>query len=164
MNEPRRILICGDRHWSDLHAIMRPMDDLAPHSIIIEGGAPGADSLAKESAEFYGLQVEEYPADWNRFGRAAGPLRNQRMLTEGKPDEVWAFYPDVALGKGTGDMIARALAAGIPVKRFMAPIAVFNQKRRERESARPILSRGIVDRSAEAEWQSSFNAADSGGD
>jgi hypothetical protein len=52
----------------------------------------------------------ECKADWRKYGAAAGPIRNQRML-EGPPDIVVAF----AGGKGTADMVQRARAAGIAV-------------------------------------------------
>jgi DNA-binding MurR/RpiR family transcriptional regulator len=55
-----------------------------------------------------------YPADWEAYGKAAGPIRNQRMLDEGKPDLVIAFS-DLPTTSGTYDMIKRAKAAGIPV-------------------------------------------------
>jgi hypothetical protein len=56
-----------------------------------------------------------FEADWRR-GKRAGPERNQRMLDEGRPDEVWAFHTDTALGKGTADMVRKARAAGVPVR------------------------------------------------
>ena len=55
--------------------------------------------------------VEEYPADWKKYGKSAGPLRNQRMIDEGKPDLVVAFPG----GVGTADMISRAKAYNISV-------------------------------------------------
>lgn len=57
------------------------------------------------------MPIESYPADWKRDGRGAGPIRNQRMIDEGKPHIVIAFPG----GKGTADMVMRAEMAGIPV-------------------------------------------------
>ena len=57
-----------------------------------------------------------FPADWIRHGRAAGPIRNEQMLREGCPDLVVAFHDDPGLGRGTADMVRRALAAGVPVR------------------------------------------------
>lgn len=56
-------------------------------------------------------------ADWKTHGRAAGPIRNQRMIDEWKPTLVIAF----AGGRGTADMIRRAKAAGIEVREVPAP-------------------------------------------
>jgi hypothetical protein len=50
-------------------------------------------------------------ADWNTHGRAAGPIRNQRMLDEVKPELVVAFPG----GRGTADMVRRAREAGVNV-------------------------------------------------
>lgn len=57
-----------------------------------------------------GITVEPHPADWKRHGRAAGPIRNQKMLEE-KPEMVVAFPG----GKGTADMVKKAGQAGIEV-------------------------------------------------
>lgn len=60
------------------------------------------------------VPVRVFKADWDKHGKAAGPIRNQQMLDEGKPDLVLAF----AGGKGTDDMCRRARAAGVEVRRF----------------------------------------------
>jgi hypothetical protein len=57
------------------------------------------------------IEVEVYRADWAKHGRSAGPIRNQRMLSDGKPDKVMAFPG----GRGTRGMIALARAAGVEV-------------------------------------------------
>lgn len=78
---------------------------------VIEGGATGADALARKVAERLGWKVETFPADWKLYGRAAGPHRNQQMIDEGKPDLVLAFEG----GIGTANMTKLALAAGVRV-------------------------------------------------
>lgn len=83
---------------------------------VIHGAASGADRLAGEVATEMGIPVEEFPARWNDYGRAAGVIRNQMMLTHGKPDLVLAFPG----GRGTADMVARARKANVPV-RVVAP-------------------------------------------
>lgn len=80
-------------------------------SVVIEGGAPGADRLAKAWADRQLIAVETYVAHWRNEGNAAGPNRNRRMLAEGRPDVVIAFPG----GKGTAGMVALARAAGVPV-------------------------------------------------
>lgn len=88
---------------------------------VIEGGARGADSAAAdalcaaETAHPTGATVATYPADWKHHGKGAGPIRNQRMLDEGKPDIVYAFVnKPMAESRGTADMVRRAREAGIP--------------------------------------------------
>jgi hypothetical protein len=118
-----RVLICGSRDWDDggaintiLNAYLLAMGPVT----VIEGGARGADTLAAQWADQFamlGVTHEAYPADWHRHGKAAGPIRNQRMLDDGKPDVVWAFKDrfDWTLSQGgTEDMVRRAKAANIP--------------------------------------------------
>ncbi len=59
---------------------------------------------------------EVYEADWHEHGRAAGPIRNARMIAEGRPDLVIAFPG----GRGTADMVSRARKAGIEVREVSA--------------------------------------------
>lgn len=108
-----RVLVCGGRGFDDAALVERTLCDLRPApSVIIEGGARGADKLARLWAQHYGADVETCPADWGAHGKAAGPIRNQRMLDEGKPDLVIAFPG----GRGTADMVRRAKAAGVEVR------------------------------------------------
>lgn len=112
-----RVLVCGGRDYNDRDRAFAELDRLLPldgTTSIIVGGANGADRLA---ADWYFARIEQlsiidhYPAQWKKHGRAAGPIRNQRMIDEGKPDLVIAFPG----GKGTADMVRRAKAAGIQV-------------------------------------------------
>ena len=64
--------------------------------------------------KFLRIPVEKYPADWTRYGYAAGPIRNQQMLDEGRPSLVLAFHNDFEHSKGTKDMIDKARKANIP--------------------------------------------------
>lgn len=113
-----RVLICGDRNWDapwPITIIVRALKHGAEPPTIIEGEARGADTMAARSAERMGVALERYPAKWDEHGKAAGPIRNQQMLTEGKPDAVFAFHDDIRASRGTKDMCDRAAKAGIPV-------------------------------------------------
>jgi hypothetical protein len=109
-----RLLVCGGRDYADAAFLFRTLDDLhREHQFreFMQGGARGADALAKDWAMTHPDIVRfECKPDWKKFGAAAGPIRNQRML-EWPPDIVVAF----AGGKGTADMVGRARAAGITV-------------------------------------------------
>ena len=113
-----RLLICGGREfddWEKFHAEVQTVytsQDLSDTFTIISGGAKGADFLARVLAKFHSVPYIEFPADWKKHGRAAGHIRNQQMLDEGKPDMVIAFEG----GTGTADMVRRAKKAGIEVK------------------------------------------------
>jgi YspA, cpYpsA-related SLOG family len=107
-----RVLVCGGRNYNDRAAVFRMLDALAP-SVVITGGCPtGADMHADRWTYERGVQIEHHPADWERYGRAAGPIRNQAMLNEARPDLVLAFPG----GKGTADMVKRAEVAGVAVR------------------------------------------------
>ena len=109
-----RVLICGGRKYEDRTVLYGALDRLhaaRPFTLVIAGGARGADTLAAEWAAERGVPIQVYMAEWERLGRKAGPIRNQRMLDEGKPDLVVAFPG----GRGTAGMMALARAAGVEV-------------------------------------------------
>jgi hypothetical protein len=116
------VLVCGDRRWDDADAIRRALMDLHNPGIalLVHGGCRGADTLADEVAVSLGIPVRVFPAEWGRYGRAAGPIRNRRMLEHTRPDLVLAFHPDLSRSKGTVDMVRRARAAGVPVRVYSA--------------------------------------------
>lgn len=126
-----RVLVTGDRNWNDGYIVSTVLTGLLVDAqvvgeglVIIDGKARGADTFA---GEWYGgaedgihaihedVQHERYSAKWDEHGKAAGPIRNQQMLTEGKPDVVIAFHDNLEASKGTADMVKRARRAGLPV-------------------------------------------------
>lgn len=114
-----RLLVCGDRNWTDREYLYESLD--AVHSsygveVVIEGEARGADILGRFWAKDRGIPVQPYPADWDQYKKAAGPIRNREMLNDGKPDAVIAFHPDILNSKGTRDMVNVARKAGVPVR------------------------------------------------
>ena len=110
-----RILICGSRDYRDAKQIYRWMENLPKDTIIIEGEAKGADTIAWVCASILGLEYLPFIADWNKLGKSAGPIRNQRMLDEGKPHWVVWFHKDLDASKGTKHMIEIAKTAGVNV-------------------------------------------------
>jgi len=119
-NKPQRILITGDRNWNDLSTLTNVLDKHLNRKvdIIIHGDANGADRMGAEMAQKLGVpkdRILAYPADWNQYHKAAGPIRNRQMLTEGKPTLVLAFHNNITESKGTKDMVKISLKAGLPV-------------------------------------------------
>jgi hypothetical protein len=112
-----RILVCGSRYCdvdlSDL--VWNFLSEFIPNDepcTIIHGAARGVDTQAMIVADMLpNCKHLPFAADWHTHGRAAGPIRNKRMLDEGKPDVVIAFPG----GKGTANMVSQARAAGIKV-------------------------------------------------
>ena len=110
-----RILVTGDRNWEHAIPIVLLLTEHAnAGDTVIHGAARGADTIAAWVAGLLGLDVEAYPANWKRYGRAAGPIRNQEMLDAGI-DIVLAFHHDISQSKGTKDMVTRALKHGVSV-------------------------------------------------
>lgn len=131
-----KVLVCGDRNWKHRYYLDCILDDInVLYGIdeIIEGCANGADRDAGwpcpvEVPEVYfhrngwaerrRIAHRHFPADWKRYGKAAGPIRNQQMLDEGKPDMVIAFHENFNDSKGTKNMVEIARKAGIPTLIF----------------------------------------------
>jgi hypothetical protein len=109
-----RVLVCGGRNYDDWEPLFAVLDALLGQNdlVIIQGGAPGADGIARMWSRSRKCECLNFPADWRKQGRAAGPIRNHRMLAEGKPDLVLAAPG----GRGTADMVRQARAAGLEVR------------------------------------------------
>jgi hypothetical protein len=118
MNE-FRVLVCGGRSYEDRTRFFHILDKalraatLAERPfVLIHGGAKGADSLSNLWAAARQVSdVRVYEADWTSHGRGAGPIRNQKMLTESQPHVIIAFEG----GKGTAHMVSIGKKAGVPV-------------------------------------------------
>ena len=113
-----RILCCGDRWWSDRKFILDILSTLPQDTTIIHGGCRGADRMSGAAAHKLKLNVIVFGAEWGRYGKGAGPIRNEQMINEGLPDKVYAFHDHLSQSEGTRDMIDRAESAGIPVTLF----------------------------------------------
>lgn len=114
------VLVCGGRSFSSYDVVEAWLDKLhAIHKfdLVIHGnnkghaGKPGADQLADQWARGRHIDVKPFDADWKKYGKPAGPIRNKRMLDEGKPNLVIAFPG----GRGTTDMKRQANAASVCV-------------------------------------------------
>lgn len=113
-----KILVCGDRHWKRMDIIERELKKFPPGTIVIHGAAKGADTLGGFVADKLGFKVIPFDAKWKIYGRAAGPIRNQQMIDEGKPELVLAFHENISESLGTKDMVNRARGVGIKVEVF----------------------------------------------
>jgi hypothetical protein len=117
-----RLIVYGGRdypagdayNWLERYAADAVRDVLktdARITVLIEGGADGADRGAWEWGRDKHIALLRYPADWKRLGKRAGPIRNQRMIVEGRPD-VGIEFPG---GRGTADMASRLETARVPI-------------------------------------------------
>lgn len=106
-----KVLATGDRWWKDVDTVVRRLSQLPSSTILVTGGAPGLDTIAYNVGRELGFDVREYKADWGRFKRAAGPIRNRQMIKEEHlPHEPinlgLAFHPNLISSKGTRDMVS----------------------------------------------------------
>lgn len=118
-----RVLICGSRDWDDVYAINCVLNGYLSDGdpiTVISGMAKGADSIAAEWARLNAQELVPFPAEWELYGKSAGPERNRRMLDEGKPEIVWAFKTHVE-SRGTNHMVNIARRAGVPTYVVTAP-------------------------------------------
>ena len=110
------VLVTGGRRYSNRLYVFKILDkihDRVGITLLVHGGASGADSLAGEWAESRGVPVRVFAADWDRYGYRSGPVRNAQMLREAKPRLCVAFRG----GRGTADMVCRCQAAKVAVFR-----------------------------------------------
>ena len=114
-----RVLVCGSRDFSDRSLVDAKLDEVRKRlggvpMRVISGAARGADTLAADWAARNNVPCDEYPADWDRYGRSAGYRRNEQMLTEGQPHLVVAFPQGES--RGTRMMMDIAAKARVAVE------------------------------------------------
>lgn len=118
-----RVLVCGSRHFENVDMVEHILDaelaKIGPKMYLIVGGASGADEIARAWAVDRKCDHEVRYARWGTEGKAAGFLRNSRMLRR-KPRLVLAFLiDDPTANVGTKDTVKKARAAGVKAKQFV---------------------------------------------
>lgn len=112
-----RVIVTGSRDWVDRKAVearLLALHDLHGNDlVVVHGDCPtGADRIAKEFCEQMGITQDPHPADWDTHGKAAGPIRNKKMVDLGA-DLVLAF--PLGVSRGTRGCMGLAKNAGIKV-------------------------------------------------
>ncbi len=118
-NRPvKRVVIAGCRDYDDYEEAKEYIDFCLSNIrkendiIIVSGGASGADAIGERYADENGFDVEEHLADWDRYGRSAGPRRNKEMAQVA--DYVICFWDGES--RGTKSMIEFAQQYGKPLR------------------------------------------------
>ncbi len=115
MDRETRLIVCGGVDFDDyeffkiqLNRLIEKYDNIR----LVSGHARGADTLAERYAAENGIQIQVFPAEWNKYGKAAGPIRNKAMLEYAQEEipVVAAFWDGKS--RGTGNMLKQAKAAG----------------------------------------------------
>ena len=127
-----KVLVCGSREVKDKEFIFAHLDNALANKnlekvVIMHGDQMsidsdtgekfGADYIADQWAIERGVKRWRYPADWKQHGRAAGPIRNSRMLND-NPDACIAFFGKTAKNKGTSDMLSKCEKKGMLIKKY----------------------------------------------
>jgi hypothetical protein len=113
------VLVCGGRDFTDwklVDSVLTEIHRERPITELVEGGASGADCCAWNWAQRNDVPRKTFAAEWEKYGKSAGPTRNFKMLREGCPNLVVAFPG----GKGTAQMIGIARAKGVQVREIPA--------------------------------------------
>lgn len=91
----KKVLVTGSRDWTNVSKIQNTLslqEDNNSTMILIHGTASGADRIAEQYALSKGWKIESYPADWNTYGKSAGPRRNEKMVRESCPNVGLVFW------------------------------------------------------------------------
>lgn len=113
-----KLVVAGCRDFDDYSLLSAELDEylkdkIKTHNVtIVSGCATGADSLGEEYATQKGLNIKKFPADWDKYGNAAGPKRNLQMAEYA--DAVIVFWDNKS--SGTRNMIECARRENIPCK------------------------------------------------
>lgn len=115
-----KVIVTGGRDYDNYDEVCKVLDALGVQHVVT-GGAKGADRLAETYIDDFGFTYRRYEADWDKYGKAAGPIRNRQMLEENKDCIVIAFPG----GKGTADCVRQARQLGMVVLKVEADCANF---------------------------------------
>jgi hypothetical protein len=111
----QKVIIAGGRDFDDWDYLMRSLSIFdqwrGGNAEIVSGGARGADQLGEKLAKVWGYDLTVKPADWKKYGRGAGIIRNAEMAEYA--DVLVAFWDGKS--RGTKNMITTALLEGLEV-------------------------------------------------
>lgn len=114
-----KLLVCGSRdvdHKRACKAILEWIHANGPVERIVQGGCRGADQAAQAVARTLHIPYDTFSADW-RLGPKAGPVRNEKMIRDSKPDHCLALCNKIDLkeSRGTFDCVTRCRNHSVPV-------------------------------------------------
>ena len=118
-NRQFKVIIAGTRFFNDYSLLKETADRLLADKItagygivIVSGGCAGADVLGERYAKENGYSIDRYPAEWQKYGRKAGIMRNAVMADNA--DALIAYWDGIS--RGTKNMIDEARKKGLAVR------------------------------------------------
>lgn len=116
-----KVIVTGSRHWRSRQTVFDVLDRVGPRMVVVGDCPTGADRWAREWCEEHDTPGVVFEADWGRWGRRAGPVRNQHMVeTHRDADVCLVFLRTDGPSKGTRDCARRARRAGVRVEHVYA--------------------------------------------
>jgi hypothetical protein len=109
-----KIAVVGSRGFNDYDYMISILNNIEDITLIVSGGAPGADRLAELYADQNSINTLILKADWDKYGKSAGMIRNKDIVDNA--EYIIAFWDGVS--KGTKNSIDRAKKAGKQVVVF----------------------------------------------
>lgn len=100
-----KIAIVGSRNFSNLALVRAFVQELPRDTEIVSGGGRGVDTVAVEEATALGMPTKVFPAEWEKYGKAAGFRRNIDIVSYA--DEVVAFWNGESRGTKHAMELAR---------------------------------------------------------
>lgn len=110
-----KVIIAGSRGFNDFNLLCEKVDRILSNETnieIVSGTAKGADKLGEMYANKRGYDLKQFPADWEKYGKSAGYLRNVEMADY--PDALIAFWDGKS--RGTKHMIDIAKEKGLKIR------------------------------------------------
>lgn len=123
---PHAVVVTGGRNYSDRPLVRDVIDHLPDGTLVINGGAPGADELCVEAAKSRGLPYMTMPY-FKHLGSAGGPVRNWKMLDVLRALREYGYTVQVIAfpgGRGTANCVEQARGYGLPVVHALTPTDV----------------------------------------
>jgi YspA, cpYpsA-related SLOG family len=114
-----KIIITGGRDFTDKEFIFRTLDNIhlkTSISSLIHGDSTGVDKIAEGWAKSRSIPVAAFPADWDKYGKKAGPIRNRIMLDKHMDASMLVAFPG---GRGTSDMVKQTSETPIQINKVL---------------------------------------------
>lgn len=106
-----RVIVAGGRNYDDYNYLSNILKQYRI-SVIIQGGCTGVDKLAQQYAITNNILYITYHADWDKYGKSAGAIRNHKMIVYNLDCDLVILFPG---GRGTANLKKYALKYNLKI-------------------------------------------------